>query len=152
MRSFDISATALFAAAAVVNAQTPDSYGSLTSATTTYTITRTVSRVVETVTATSNGSTSTFESTSSLTTSISIPLTTTATAYSHPPSSIASVTIPSYGNGTTVVGGTGTGALPSASASGSFVPPPASEGGAGKLGVEALGLAAIAGIVGLLAF
>ncbi|KAK4506762.1 hypothetical protein PRZ48_000495 [Zasmidium cellare] len=148
MRFFDFSATALFAAA-VANAATPDSYGSLTSATTTYTITRTVSRVVETVTATSNGSTSTYESTSSLTTSISIPLTTSV--YSHAPSSIASVTIPSYGNATVPLG-TGTGALPSASASGSFTPPAASEGGAGKLGVEALGFAAIAGVVGLLAF
>lgn len=146
MRFFDFSATALVAAA-VVSATTPDSYGSLTSATTTYTITRTVSRVVETLTATRENTTSTYESTSSLTTSITIPF--TPTAYSH--ASAPSVTIPSYGNGTAPLGtGTGTGALPSSSAT--FTPPAASEGGAGKLSIEGLGLAAIAGIVGLLAF
>lgn len=146
MRFFDFSATALVAAA-VVSAASPDSYGSsLTSATTTYTITRTVSRVVETLTATRENSTTTYESTSSLTTSISIPLV-MPTAYSH--ASAPSVTIPSYGNATTPLS-TGTGALPSSSAS--FTPPAASEGGAGKLSIEGLGLAAIAGVVGLLAF
>lgn len=145
MRFFDFSATALVAAA-VVNAASPDSYeSSLTSATTTYTITRTVSRVVETMTATRENSTTTYESTSSLTTSISIPL--TPTAYSH--ASAPSMTIPSYGNATMPLG-TGTGALPSSSAS--FTMPAASEGGAGKLSIEGLGLAAIAGVVGLLAF
>ncbi|CAK3886324.1 Hypothetical predicted protein [Lecanosticta acicola] len=150
MRFFDISATALVAAAAVFHgasaaapdtydqAAAPPSYNSWTSATTTYTTTRTVLRVVETLTATRNGTTSAYTSTSSSTVPIMAP---TGTG-----------SIMTFSNRTSTVLGTGAGPTGTgASSSSGYIPPPQQTGAAGKLGAEAVGLAAIAGIIGLAA-
>lgn len=136
MRFFGLATTAL---AAVAFAAPQESYDqSTTTSVAKQTITRTVVRVVETVTATRNGTLSAYESTTSETI--------LATGY---PS--ATGHLPSYGNGTSSV--LGASALPSHSTSmtgsGST---PVSTGTAGKFGVEAISVAAIAGLVGLAIF
>lgn len=158
MRFFDFSATALVASAAVLQgasaAVTPDSYGQaaapappsynngLTSATTTYTTTRTVLRVVETLTATRNGTTSALTTTSSSTETATVPK---MTAFS-----TGTISYPKNATSSVVFG---TGALPSVGPSATYVPPQQqTTSGAGKLGVEALGMAALAGIIGLALF
>jgi hypothetical protein len=94
----------------------------------TWTLTKTVERVVETVTATRNTS---AIAVATETASVSTPLTT------------ASVGFIPLSNGTSTVLGTGTGAGRPGS-----VPTGLAESGADKVGLEMLGLMAVAGLVG----
>lgn len=126
MRLSAITATLFLA---VASAQPQDAYGaSDISSFTTWTLTRTVDRVVETVTATRDNA--------------SHPTTTVS-----PPLNTASLGVTPYGNGTatTVVG---TGAGPSGSGA-TQVPTDLPISGAGKVGIEGLGLMAVVGLVGL---
>ena len=120
---FSTIATAAFAT--VVAAQ--DAPKDYTTSMQTWTLTKTVERIVETVTATRNNSVEIATMTSSST------VLATASAGFIPLS-----------NGTSTVLGTGTGAGRPGS-----VPTGLAESGAGKVGVEMLGLMAVAGLVGL---
>lgn len=120
---FSTLATTLFASASLVAAQEPPAY---TTSMQTWTLTKTVERVVETVTATRNNSVEIATVTSSST------VLATASAGFIPLS-----------NGTSTVLGTGTGAGRPGS-----VPTGLAESGAGKVGLEMLGLMAVAGLVG----
>ncbi|EME89326.1 uncharacterized protein MYCFIDRAFT_210058 [Pseudocercospora fijiensis CIRAD86] len=134
MRFLEFSALAAGLVAAVPHEVQP--YGAMTtsapvtSATTTQYTTVTVFRVATTITATRNGTMATYESTSTETS----PLAAATAPY-------RTGALYGYGNSTAV----GTGALPSATYSG-----PASTGAAGKLNVQAFGLAAAVGVIGLL--
>lgn len=97
---------------------------------TTYTITRTVERVVQTTWATSSLATA------------------TATWEAPKPSAYASAgSSLAYGNGTAPA----TGVYPSGSATGT-VPVIAATGAASRFGVDVVGFAAVAGLVGMVAF
>ncbi|KAF2211490.1 hypothetical protein CERZMDRAFT_90920 [Cercospora zeae-maydis SCOH1-5] len=131
MRFLDLSTSAIAAAAllqGVVAADQPQGYGvdagagaATTSAVTTYYTTLTVYRVATTVTATRNSS-------------MTVHLTSSA------PTTLASATIPSYGNGTTVHPG----AHPSTTGI------EASPGAASGIQVCSMAVALAAGVVGLL--
>ena len=126
-----LAAAAIFhgAGAQVPVAQAGASSDDITSVLTTWTLTRTVERVVETVTATKDNMTLTSLATTSITTLAS-----------------ASMTLTPYMNGTASV--LGTGASPTATASESILPMPTN--GAGSIhGLDVLGYAAIAGVMGL---
>lgn len=133
MRFFDLSASAIAAAALLQGtvaspAEQPQGYAPApTSATTTYYTTMTVFRVATTVTATRNGSVTAYTSTE--TSALTVPTT------------LASATIPSYGNSTNVYG---TGVHPGATG---IIPSP---GAASGLQVCSMAVAAVAGVVGLL--
>lgn len=120
---FSTLATTLFAAIAA--AQPQDAYPAAGDSTMmqTFTMTRTVERVVETVTATRSSSYATVS----------------------PPLGTASAGIYPVSNGTSTVLGTGAG--PSGGAASAATGLPVS--GAGKVGLEMLGLMAVAGVVGL---
>ena len=121
---FSIIATALFATlVASQDAYAPPPAPDTTSMQT-WTLTKTVERVVETVTATRNASA-------------------IATDTVSPPLGTASAGLIPLSNGTSTVLGTGTGAGRPGS-----VPTGLAESGAGKVGLEMLGLMAVAGIVG----
>lgn len=120
---FSALATTVFAT--VVAAQ--DAPPAYTTSMQTWTLTKTVERIVETVTATRNSSVEIATMTSSST------ILATASAGFIPLS-----------NGTSTVLGTGTGAGRPGS-----VPTGLAESGAGKVGLEMLGLMAVAGLVGL---
>lgn len=142
MRFLEFSALAAGLVAAIPQ-QGPQGYGPqpygavttsvpVTSATTTQYTTITVFRVETTITATRNGTIATYESTSTETSALATPTAPYATGQ-----------LPGYGNNTSIIPGTG--ALPSATYSG-----PASTGAGSKFGVQACGIAAVAGVVGLL--
>ncbi|KJY00379.1 hypothetical protein TI39_contig332g00001 [Zymoseptoria brevis] len=163
MRFFDLSATALAAAAMLsgVSADAPPSYvatsldvepivsGSATAtATTTYYVTRTVLRVVETVTSTGDGTSSAYTTTEASTAAVSTvaPSSTVEPSSTGEPSSTVKPSPSHYpGLNTTIVygSGIGTGGMPMAT----YVSPPPSTGAAGKL--EAFTFAAVLGLVAL---
>lgn len=115
---------------AVASAQPQEAYDSSPDdvRSTTWTLTRTVNRVVQTVTATRDNS-------SHPTTTVSPPLNTT------------SLEVTPYGNGTASTA-VGTGARPSGSGA-TQAPTDVPFSGAGKVGLEGLGLMAVVGLVGL---
>lgn len=117
---------ATFLSATLVAAQDAAAPPAYTTSMQTWTLTKTVERVVETVTATRNNSVEV----ATMTTSSTVLAT-------------ASAGLIPLSNGTSTVLGTGTGAGRPGS-----VPTGLAESGAGKVGLEMVGLMAVAGLVG----
>lgn len=134
MRFSTLTSAVLFALASAQDAY--PAAASDSSLVTTWTMTKTVQRVVETVTSTRNASAPLTSASDSTTVAVSQ---TTAS----PPLGTASMGVfPPHANGTSTV--LGTGARPSDGTSTGFP-----ESGAGKAGLEMVGLMAAVGLVGL---